>query len=371
MNDLGYWIAFTHIPGIGTAKFRMLEKHFGSLDRAWHANASALVSAGLEERIARSIEDKRMIIHPEKELEKLAKHSIRAINWHDDFYPKRLKEIYDPPPVLFVKGQLKNVDDWCVTVVGSRKCTAYGREVTDEIVTQLARNRITIVSGLARGIDTAAHSAALSAGGRTIAVQACGLDMVYPPENAQLAERIAENGAVISEYPVGVKPRAENFPRRNRIMSGLSLGVLVVEANISSGALITANQAIEQDRDVFAVPGSILSQASAGSNRLIQEGAKAVLSAKDILEELNLTAVTQQIEIQSVMPIDKTEQSLLSYLSAEPKHIDEVCRESGLSINKVSSTLAMMELKGMVKQVGAMHFIQARETRESYGSKAT
>jgi len=250
--------------------------------------------------------------------------------------------------------------------VGTRRASVYGRQVTEEIVTDLARSKITIVSGLAKGIDSIAHHSALDAGGRSIAVFACGLDTVYPSENATLARNIMQQGALISEYPLGTRPRADNFPRRNRILSGMSLGVLVVEAGETSGALITAHLAVEQNREVFAVPGSILSPASRGTNRLIQEGAKLVLSYTDILEELNLTAVAQQIEMKEIMPASDTESLLLKQLGAEPAHIDEVCRSTGLPVSTVSSTLAMMELKGLVKQVGTMNYVLAREVREEY-----
>jgi DNA processing protein len=285
---------------------------------------------------------------------------------NDPDYPSRLKEIYDYPPVIYIRGSLLPEDEWCLAVVGTRRATVYGKQVTEEIVTDLARSRITIVSGLAKGIDSVAHRAALEAGGRSIAIFACGLDTVYPGENAELARRIMQQGALISEYPLGIRPRADNFPRRNRIMSGLSLGVLVVEAGEESGAIITANLALEQNREVFAIPGSILSPASQGTNHLIQEGAKLVRSYTDILEELNLMAVAQQLEMKEMIPPSDTEALLLKQLGAEPSHIDEVCRLSGLPISTVSSTLAIMELKGMVKQVGAMNYSLAREVREEY-----
>ncbi len=299
-------------------------------------------------------------------MEKLDRYKVKALTCHDPNYPPRLKEIYDFPPVLYVRGTLLPEDEWGLAVVGTRRATVYGRQVTEEIVADLAQSKITIVSGLARGIDSVAHHAALEAGGRTIAVCACGLDTVYPSENADLARRIIQQGALISEYPLGAKPRAENFPRRNRIMSGLSLGALVVEAGDTSGAMITAHLALEQNREVFAIPGSILSPASRGTNKLIQEGAKLVRDYRDILEELNLTAVAHQIEMKELLPASETESLLLKQLGAEPVHIDEVCRVSGLPVSTVSSTLAMMELKGLVKQVGAMNYTLAREVREAY-----
>lgn len=254
-------------------------------------------------------------------------------------------------------------------MVGTRRATVYGRQVTEEIVADLVQSKITIVSGLAKGVDSIAHHSALAAGGRSIAVFACGLDTVYPGENANLARNIIQHGALVSEYPLGSKPRAENFPRRNRIMSGLSLGVLIIEAGESSGAMITAHLALEQNREVFAIPGSILSPASKGTNHLIQEGAKLVRSYTDILEELNLTTVAHQIEMKEVIPSSDTESLLLKQLSAEPTHIDEVCRSSGLPTSTVSSTLAMMELKGLVKQIGAMNYVLAREVRLEYRVK--
>jgi DNA processing protein len=212
-----------------------------------------------------------------------------------------------------------------------------------------------------------AHRTALDAGGRTVAILASGLDTIYPGENAGLAKRIIENGALVSEYPLGIRPRAENFPRRNRIMSGMSLGTLVIEAGESSGALITAQMALDQDREVFAIPGSILSPASRGTNRLIQEGAKLVTDYTDILEELNLMTVAHQIEMKELIPPTDTESILLKQVGPEPTHIDEICRACGLAASIVSSTLAMMELKGMVRHVGSMNYTIARETRQEYG----
>jgi DNA processing protein len=225
----------------------------------------------------------------------------------------------------------------------------------------LAANRVTVVSGLARGIDAIAQRAALAAGGRTIAVMACGLDIVYPPEHVKLAQEVLEHGALISDYPLGTQPKSEYFPRRNRIMSGISLGVLMVEGDVNSGAMITARLSLEQNREVFAVPGSIYAPTYRGNNKLIQEGeAKLVSRVEDVLEELNLTMVAQQMEMTELIPADETEARLLRRLSSQPRHIDEVRRESGLPIAVVSSTLAMLELKGMVRQVGRMSYVRVR-----------
>ncbi len=368
-QDIKYWVGFSLIPGIGRVKSSQLENHFGGLEAAWKAAPAELKRAGLDRSSVNAITSWRTKISLEAEMEKLDRYGVKVFTWHDPGYPSRLKEIYDYPPLLYVRGSLLPEDEWCLAVVGTRRATVYGRQVTEEIVTDLAQNKITIVSGLARGIDSVAHHSALEAGGRSIAVFASGLDIVYPAENAELARRITQHGALISEYPLGTKPRAENFPRRNRIMSGLSLGVLISEAGETSGATITAHMALEQNREVFAIPGSILSSTSSGTNRLIQEGAKLVRNCTDILEELNLSAVAHQIEFKEAIPASDTESLLLKQLSAEPTHIDEVCRNSGLPVATVSSTLAMMELKGMVKQMGAMNYVLAREVRQEYRVK--
>lgn len=365
MDDLKYWLAFSLIPGIGKVKFELLLKGFPNMEEAWRASARELKALSLDDKTVEAIIAYRAQIYPEKELEKLEKFNIEAITIKDSEYPYRLKEIYDYPPVLFVRGSLLPEDKWCLSVVGTRRVTVYGRQVTEDIVQEIVRNKITIVSGLARGIDVVAHRAALAAGGRTFAVLASGLDIIYPGEHASLAKEIIEKGALISEYPPGVKPKAEHFPRRNRIMSGISLGVLVVEAGDKSGALITAQHALEQNREVFAIPGSILSPASRGTNRLIQEGAKLVLSCADILEELNLSVVAFQTEMREVLPESEAEATLLKHLTDQPLHIDEICRLSGLPTSTISSTLAIMELKGLVKQDGAMNYYMPKPVKIS------
>ena len=365
-KDIKYWVGFSLVPGIGRVRFTQLENYFGNLENAWQAPPAELKHAGLDSNPIRAITSWRAKISLEAEMEKLDRYGIKVLTRHDANFPARLKEIYDCPPLLYIRGSLLAEDEWCLAVVGTRRASVYGRQVTEEIVADLARNKITIVSGLAKGIDSIAHRSALDAGGRSMAVFACGLDIVYPSENAELARNVMQHGALLSEYPLGTRPRADNFPRRNRILSGLSLGVLVVEAGEASGALITAHLALEQNREVFAIPGSILSPASRGTNRLIQEGAKLVCSYTDILEELNLTAVAHQLELKETLPASETESLLLKQLSAEPTHIDEVCRNSALPAATVSSTLAMMELKGLIKQVGAMNYVLAREVREQY-----
>jgi DNA processing protein len=367
--DLRYWLGFSLIPGIGPVRFGQLEAHFKTLESAWEASSSELRNVGLEDSIVRSISLARPRIDVEAEWDKLERLGIRVITHHDPDYPARLKEIHDRPSLLFIKGEFKPGDEWCVSIVGTRQPTIYGRQVAEEMAAGLARAKITVVSGLAKGIDAISHNAAIEAGGRTLAVVGGGLDNIYPAENSDLAKRVAQNGVLISEYPPGTRPRPENFPRRNRILAGLCLGVLVVEAGESSGALITAQLALEQNREVFAIPGSILSPASIGTNKLIQDGAKLVRRVGDILEELNLTAAAHQTEMKVMLPASDTESQILKHIGAVPVHIDEICQTSGLSASVVSGTLAMMELKGTVKQVGAMNFALVRELREPYAVK--
>jgi DNA processing protein len=245
-----------------------------------------------------------------------------------------------------------------VAIVGTRNVTPYGREVTHRLVSDLVRHNVTIVSGLARGVDGLAHRAALDAGGRTIAVFACGVDIIYPSEHRRLAEEIVASGALVSEYPTGAAPEAGNFPARNRIIAGLTLGTVVIEAGARSGALITAQRALEQNREVFAVPGSIFAPRSIGTNRLIRDcGAKLVLSAEDVLDELNLQRVPQQLEMRQLLPENETESRLLALLSPEPQHIDALTRQSTLAASEVSAALAIMELKGMARHIGGMQYV--------------
>jgi DNA processing protein len=360
-DELKYWIAFNRIAGIGRVRYETMLSAFGTLSAAWSAGRSDLRAAGLDQHATRLIADKRVEIDPDAELESLANAGITALTWADVRYPARLKEIDDAPPVLYLRGGLATTDELAVAVVGTRRPTPYGRQVAEELSYQLAANRITVVSGLARGVDAIAHRAALQAGGRTLAVMACGLDMVYPPEHAKLSREIAEHGVLISEQPLGTQPRGDYFPRRNRILSGLSLGVLVIEADIKSGAMITARQALDQNREVFAVPGSVFSPQSRGTNTTIQRGeAKLVLTVEDILQELNLTTAPQQIEMQELVPATDTEAEVLRHISKEAVHINDVCRKSGLPAATVGSLLAMMELKGMVKQMGPAAYVKAR-----------
>ena len=363
LDELACWIALNRVPGIGPASFRALLDFFHEdVEAAWKAERKELAQAGITQRTIDNLLKLRSTITPQQELEKLAKLRIRVITWKDALYPPLLREIDDAPPVLYTYGKLTEADRFALAVVGTRNSSTYGLQVTERIVTELAKGSVTIVSGLALGIDTIAHTAALDAGGRTIAVMASGLDTIYPPTNRALAHRIVESGqgVILSEYPLGVKPEGGNFPARNRIISGLSMGVLVVEAPPKSGALITVEHALKQGREIFAVPGSILSSRSAGVNKLIQDGARPVMDVKDIIEALNLFMIPQQIEMQTALPDNDEERALLALLSHEPRHIDDLIRETGLPAMTVSSTLTMMELKGIIRQVGGMQYVLAR-----------
>ncbi len=369
MEDIKYWVALNRVPQLGTVRFRRLEAHFGDLARAWKAGPEELRAAGIEERPGQEIAAARSRVSPDDEMERLARAGVEALNWRHPDYPPRLKEIADPPPVLYAKGSLLPADERAVAIVGTRGPTAYGREAAARLSTDLADNGITIVSGLARGIDGVAHRAALDAGGRTIAVLANGLDNVYPREHASLFQRAQGQGAVVSEYPLGVRPDARSFPRRNRLISGMSLGTLVIEAPMQSGAAWTVRHALDQDREVFCIPGSIFSPNSQFTNRMIQEGAKLVSTYTDVLEELNLTVLTRQLEMPAAVESeDSDEADLLKHLRDEPLHIDDIRRSASLPIAAVSGTLSILELKGKVKQVGCMHYIRIRETSSAYGN---
>lgn len=360
-TSLQYWVGFNLIPGIGPAKLKRLLDAFGDLELAWRCSSAELARAGMDAKAVESIVYHRQKIDLTRQMEHIDRLGVDLLTWQDSRYPERLRHIYASPPLLYVRGSLTPEDDWSVSVVGTRRASVYGRQCTEQIVAELARSRVTIVSGMARGIDSYAHKTCLQAGGRTIAVLGCGVDVVYPPENARLMAEIIERGAVVSDYAIGTGPDGVNFPTRNRIISGLSLGTLVIEAGETSGALLTAAFALDQGREVFAIPGRILDRTSKGTNRLIQQGAaKLVYCAQDVLEELNLSMVPQQLEMREILPENRTEEVLLGLLSTDPVHVDEMCRASGLPVAEVSSTLAMMELKGMVRQVGGMNYIAAR-----------
>jgi DNA processing protein len=325
-------------------------------------------AAGLDARSCEALLKAQRALDLDAELERAERAGVELITREHASYPPALAHIPSPPPLLYVRGRLAEADRWSVAVVGTRSPTSYGKEAARHLAGDLASSGITIVSGLAIGIDTIAHHAALEQSGRTLAVLASGLDQVYPERNRALAERIVASGALVSEFPIGTRPIPQLFPVRNRLISGLSLGTLVAEAGVQSGALITVRYALEQGRDVFAVPGQIFSPKSAGPNQLIRDGATIVGQAEDILEALNLTARATQQEVQIAFPDDPTELALLGILSYQPQHVDELRIASGLPIADVSATLALLELKGLIRQAGAMQYVLAREEREEYST---
>jgi DNA processing protein len=365
-DDLRYWVGFNRISGVGAARFKILLEAFGDLGVAWKATKQELRSAGLGQKTVQSIITTRNEMDPARELDRIYELGYSLLTTKDRNYPARLREIDLPPPILYLHGDLEETDRLATAIVGTRRATQYGKSVAREIAYVLAGCGVTIVSGLARGIDGIAHQAALDAGGRTIAVLGSGLDRVYPSEHRALAEKIAEQGSVISDYALGTKPEGRNFPPRNRIISGLSLAVIVIEAGESSGALITADFSADQGRDVFAVPGDIYKPSSIGTNRLIQAGAHPLVKPEEVLEVLNLDLVSSQDDVTEQLPEDEVELKVFQALSKQPMHVDELLTRCSLPASTINSALAMLELKGRVKQVGGMNFVRIREGKATY-----
>lgn len=368
MIDKRYWIGFNLIKGIGAVRMQALLKHFGDLESAWKAAPIDLARAGLGLKVIERIVQARRNVDLEKLWTKIESQGIKILTWEDETYPQRLKEIDQPPPLIYIRGDYLPDDLFAVAIVGTRRVTAYGRQITEELAAYLAANGITVISGLARGVDAIAHQTALKAGGRTIGVLGSGVDKIYPPEHRALAEKMMENGAIVSDYAPGTPPDASNFPPRNRIISGLSLAVVVIEAGETSGALITAEFAAEQGREVFAVPGSILAPQSKGTNKLIQNGALPLLSVNDLMQALDLTRLGEHKTARKIIPADETEARLMGVLGEEPIHVDEIRNRAELPIEKVSATLALMELKGMVRQVGGMNYVAVHEVQSDYST---
>lgn len=352
-----YYLGFNLVSGLGPVKLHRLIEYCGSVETAWHASVADLMAAGIDAKTSNALLKARGKLNLEAEFERVQQAGLSIVTIKDSSYPRLLAQAPNAPPLLYIRGSLSTEDDWALAVVGTRSPSSYGKEATRHIVAGLAQSGVTIVSGMAMGIDSIAHTTALETNGRTIAVLGCGLDIIYPDRNKPLAEEIVERGAIISDYPLGTKPHASNFPPRNRIISGLTLGTLVIEAGQRSGALITVEFALEQGRDVFAVPGSIFNKTSAGTHQLLRNGAGLVSCAEDILEELNLTTLAVQQEMAIALPEDPTEASILEHLTKEPQHIDLLSRATGLPTAVVSATLAIMELKGFVRQAGTMEYV--------------
>ena len=371
-DELKYWVAIHKTAGVGAAKFTALETHFGTLKDAWSASEKEFIAAGLGIKTVDAILKSRLKTDPDAEMEALERLGIKPIHLRSREYPAILRDASEPPCVIYVKGELDFDEGRSLAIVGTRKATSYGKTVARQISTELARCGITIVSGLAHGIDEVAHKSSIEAGGKTLAVLAGGLDSIYPASNKGLAERIPESGALISEYPPGVRSLSNFFPRRNRIISGLSQGVLVVEANMDSGAMITGDFAIKDGRAIFAVPGNITSENSKGTNWLIRNGATLVSEARDVLEHLNVSTV-QKVSVpppekknpfMAVPLVDRTDEcEARSNPVAEalirsdgPVHIDELVQICKMPASQISSTLTLMELEGSAIQVAPMVF---------------
>ena len=373
-DDLTSWIALKSVEGVGSVAFRNLLAAYGSPRRVFEASLPDLQqAAGLNHKTARNIKDFRGWERARDEIARAGREGVSILTCTDPAYPERLRRIYDCPPLLYIKGRL-DAADIPVAVVGSRNASPYGRYVTERLCREMAQRGLTVVSGLARGIDTCAHRGALAGRGRTVAVMGCGIDVIYPPENRKLHAEIAERGAVVTEFPFGTEPDRPHFPARNRIISGLSLGVLIVEAGEKSGSLITARCALDQGREVFAVPGGIDQPGSRGTNRLLRQGAKLVENVEDILEEIlpqleRPRPVTEPLstvpapgaETRSERPpggreLNENESRLLAFITEEPQDADTILNRTGLPASEALALLLSLELKGCIVQLPGKRF---------------
>ncbi|MEO0560937.1 MAG: DNA-processing protein DprA [Chloroflexota bacterium] len=362
MHPYTYWLGFSLIRNLGPKRTLHLANHFTGLESAWRASEAQLIASGLSAQFAADVVRQRNEIDLEHEVRRVEAVRARIIPQSAMDYPPLLKPLPDAPTLLYVRGSLLPGDSRAVCIVGTRKATVYGKDAAYRLAYDLASQGVTIVSGLAHGIDSAAHNGALDAGGRTLAISGCGISEIYPSDNLDLAHRIIEHGAVITEFPIGTPPTAKNFPRRNRIMSGMTLGVLVAEAGEKSGSLITAGLAAEQGRDVFAVPSNIFSQVGRGTNRLIQDGAKLVMSAADVLDEIDTAHEFAEtaLKTERVAPESDVEQHVLDMLGPDPVHVDDLARLSDLPISQITATLTLLELKGLAQSTGPMQYIRSR-----------
>lgn len=360
-QNMKYWVWLSSIPGLGSKRCSQLLEVFGTPEDLWKTTEKELHAVpGMTDGIVKKLMDEKLRENSNLHMENIHRHHIKVITIEQDDYPDYLKNIYDPPMALYVRGEMKQ--EKVVAIVGSRKATSYGLGIAERLAYDLTKRGITVISGMARGVDSFAHRGALNAGGRTLAVLGCGPDIIYPPENGDLMEKIMASGAVISEYLPGFPPIPQNFPARNRIISGISRGVVIIEANEKSGSLITANFALEQGREVFAVPGNVTSITSKGTNKLIKDGAKMVMDVEDIIEELNFFDIfdynngggyTKESKKQNSMleSLQGDERSIAECLQQESLHIDLLAQKSGLSMQNVSAILVMLELQGVIEQL--------------------
>jgi DNA processing protein len=345
-----YWVAFNHIKGLGSVRFKAILNYFPTIEDAWEATPAQLAAAGLHNRQIQS-----MVSFRDANDQSILRKNIEIVTWNDDHYPALLKLITNPPPVLYWRGQQLDNNFKCISIVGTRRMTVYGRMMAEEISAYLAQRKVIIVSGLARGVDSIAHQAALKAGGQTIAVLGSGVDVIYPPEHRTLAQNISNSGAVISDYPPGTQPERTNFPPRNRIISGMSSASIIIEAGEKSGSLITARFAAEQGREVFVLPGNLNAPQSVGTNRLIRDGARPLLQKEELAAFLESFQAENPVELTQRMQIsfsDPVEKRIIELIDLEPLHVDEISRRLGMPAGKVSSILTMLELKGFVQETG-------------------
>ncbi len=362
-GDEKYWAALATLTAIGPAAMLRLYDRFKDMSLAWSASRFELIEAGIAKDRAAQVVDERRRIDPDLELERVESANARLITFGSAAFPPLLREIPSPPAVLYVQGGFTEQDlTRTIAMVGTRRISPYGRQITSLLAADLAAAGLTVISGLAFGVDGAAHRAALDAGGRTVAVLGTGIDIVYPAKHRGLAEEVAKSGAVVTEFPPGTKPAGENFPQRNRIISGLSMATLVTEAPVKSGALITASFANHQGRDVLAVPGDVFSVNSTGCNALIRDGAVMARNADDVLETINFAARTIQLpfEVEPPPPMREDERQVAQALSLKPIHRDEITRSCGMPANKIAALLTIMEMKGLAKDVGGGHYVQGR-----------
>ncbi len=356
-----YFAALNSLEKLTPLRFaRLLQFFSNDAERIWKATRHEWQEAGIEFRAVTEIFTEKEKIDPDKVFAELEKIGVKVLPITSKEYPQLLKEIYDAPPVLLVRGEFPHpADDFAVAVVGSRVLTSYGKQATNEIARGLAQAGISIISGLALGADATAHQAAIDCGGRTVAVLGNGIDAIYPPRNRKLAEDILKKGgAIISEYPIGTEPAAYNFPQRNRIIAGLAKGVVVSEGKKKSGSLITASLALECNREVFAIPGSIFSDNSAGPNRLIQQGARPIISSDDVLESLDLANLTEKMKVREVVADSAEEAEIIKVLTKTPLHTDEITRESKLTASEAAAILSLLEMKGLAKNLGGMNWVR-------------
>lgn len=344
-----YWAAFGAVPNMKSEHWQKLLGYFPNLEKAWEAKTGDLLSAGLNEKWIDVFLDFKNKIGPDEIFDNLNKEEVSFVTIMDEDYPKNLKEIYHPPYILYTRGEMLKDDEYAIAIVGSRKGTDYGKRATYEIAKELAQSGITVVSGLALGLDTEAHTGALAGGGRTLAVLANGLETIYPTTNTQLGKQILNCGCIISEQPLGTPALRQNFPARNRIISGLSLGVMVSEAGEGSGTLHTISFALEQNRQIYAVPGAIYNPLSKGPNNLIKNGAKPITSAQDILEDFGIIKT-----VNEVLPEGPEEEIIFEIIKDENLHINEITKKSDLSAQEIARILTLMEINGKVKNLGGM-----------------